>query len=351
MSILLNRKFYFWFGLAGLLPTTFFYSSNLFTGKLGWEDLRTWMVLIDIVFSILITLIISAVVISSVTWLEKALPWNKGIVKRLVAEVVLTFTGALVSMYLITLLLYHYLGVCSDEEFDGYLFKQLATAAIMNFLLVSVSEGAYFFIEWKKSLLETERLKQEQLQSQFDGLKNQLNPHFLFNSLNALSALVHEDPDKAETFIEEFADVYRYVLDNKGKALVPLKEELDFLQSYAYLHLIRFDKNLRVNVKVDGSRLNDEVPPLSLHELFENAVKHNKISSAHPLTIDVFVEDDFLCVRNNLQVRKEDVKSTGTGLKNLTARYGLLSDRPPEFHQNNQTYSARIPLIQHQLQA
>ena len=194
--------------------------------------------------------------------------------------------------------------------------------------------------------LRTEQQARQQLLSRFETLKNQVNPHFLFNSLNVLSSLVHEDPDLAEDFIAKLTRVYRYVLDLKEQVLLPLEAELAFIKSYFFLHQIRFGNKLRLYVQVPPEDQQCLLPPFTLQLLVENAIKHNVITHQQPLTIELFTEGrEYFVVRNNFQARTEKIDSTGIGLQNLRGRYALLGDQEPEFGQIGAHYVARVPLL------
>jgi PAS domain S-box-containing protein len=193
---------------------------------------------------------------------------------------------------------------------------------------------------------EREEIEKGVAQAQFESLKNQVNPHFLFNSLNVLSSLVHIDPDLSEKFIDQLARSYRYLLEQKDKELVPLKTEIEFVQSFSFLLKIRFEEKLKINIKLPAEAMNDLIAPLTLQLLIENAVKHNTVSLEEPLIIDLFMDSDkYLVVKNNLQIRVQRMPSTGLGLKNIINRYKLLTNAAPEFQVLNDTYIARIPLI------
>lgn len=193
---------------------------------------------------------------------------------------------------------------------------------------------------------EREEIEKGVAQAQFESLKNQVNPHFLFNSLNVLSSLVHIDPDLSEKFIDQLARSYRYLLEQKDKELVPLKTEIEFVNSFSFLLKIRFEEKLKINIKLPAEAMNDLIAPLTLQLLIENAVKHNTISIEEPLIIDLFMDsDNYLVVKNNLQARVQRMPSTGVGLKNIINRYKLLTTAIPEFQILNDRYIARIPLI------
>jgi len=190
------------------------------------------------------------------------------------------------------------------------------------------------------------RVQKENLQSQFEVLKQQVNPHFLFNSLNVLTSLIKVDPDLAETFTERLSKVYRYVLENKDKDLVSLATEMEFLRAYVFLLDIRFTGKVFVDINFDDQQTDTFVVPLALQLLIENAIKHNTFSKKSPLKVALFIDEDHtLNVVNNLQNRETHMKSTGIGLVNITKRYALLSDRQPSFEMTEEHFIAKIPLI------
>lgn len=169
------------------------------------------------------------------------------------------------------------------------------------------------------------KVQKENLQSQFDVLKQQVNPHFLFNSLNVLTSLIRIEPELAEKFTEHLSKVYRYVLENKDNELVKLSTELDFLDAYLFLLNIRFMDKIRVNINISDQRKEAMVIPLAMQLLIENAIKHNSMSKKSPLVIDIFVDEQcYLNIINNLQEREAHMTSTGVGLKNIQNRYLLL---------------------------
>jgi len=189
-------------------------------------------------------------------------------------------------------------------------------------------------------------LQKENLQSQFDVLKQQVNPHFLFNSLNVLTSLIKLEPDLAEKFSEQLSKVYRYVLENKDNELVDLNTELNFLDAYIFLLHIRFVDKLRVNINIPEDRRGDQIIPLAMQLLFENAIKHNIMSKSEPLTIDVFIDsDNYLNIVNNLQERPSQLISTGVGLKNIQNRYLLLNNTEPVFEKTETHFIAKVPLV------
>jgi PAS domain S-box-containing protein len=191
------------------------------------------------------------------------------------------------------------------------------------------------------------RLQKENLQSQFDVLKQQVNPHFLFNSLNVLISLIKLEPSLAETFTERLAKVYRYVLENRDENLVPVKTEMDFLRAYIFLIDTRFQGKVHIQIDFDEEKESRVILPLSLQLLIENAIKHNTFSTKSPLTIRLFIDDeDYLNVVNNLQIREKHIASTGIGLQNIRSRYALICDKEPAFRQTEKEFIAKIPLLE-----
>lgn len=189
------------------------------------------------------------------------------------------------------------------------------------------------------------RLQKENLQSQFEVLRQQVNPHFLFNSLNVLTSLIKLEPDLAEQFTEHLSKVYRYVLENKDNDLVSLQTELDFLDAYIFLLNIRFMDKIIVKVDIGEQKRECQILPLALQLLIENAIKHNSMSKRNPLKIEIFIgPDNVLHVENNLQERESHMVSTGVGLRNIAHRYNLLEMPEPEFIKTETKFIARVPL-------
>lgn len=218
-----------------------------------------------------------------------------------------------------------------------------ALERINNTLEENVAERTKQLTKANTQLLKVQK---ENLQSQFEVLKQQVNPHFLFNSLNVLTSLIKVDPDLAEVFTERLSKVYRYVLENKEKDLVTLATELEFLNAYFFLLEIRFVQKLFIDIRIDKKHHEALILPIAIQLIIENAIKHNAFSKAHPLKIDLFVDADHcLNIINNLSERETKLVSTGVGLKNILRRYGLVSDQKPEFIKTDTQFIARLPLL------
>ncbi|MCI4669112.1 MAG: histidine kinase [Bacteroidia bacterium] len=206
-------------------------------------------------------------------------------------------------------------------------------------------ELAYFLEEWKKNIQQREALTREHIQSQFEALKKQLDPHFLFNSLNSLASLIDPANQPAQDYLERLSDVYRYVLDTRKKATNTVKDELEFLNSYIYLNKVRFRDNLQIKLDVGTDSLNKHIPALSLQLLVENAIKHNIISKEKPLQIQVFDEQDTLIVSNNKQIKNTLGPSNKIGLQNIQNRYDLLGGKRLIVSTDTRMFSVKLPLL------
>jgi hypothetical protein len=217
----------------------------------------------------------------------------------------------------------------------------------INLFLNTLNAIFYFLRELRHTQVEAEELKKTSLQAQFQSLKDQVNPHFLFNNLNVLSSLVHKDANQATEFIQQLAKVYRYVLQNQEKELVEVGSELEFMEAYVYLLRTRFHENLHISIDVPVHLLQCYTVPVALQMVVENALKHNISSKNRPLRIEVFAEADRqLVVRNNLQLRPVVEPSTNLGLKNIMRRYGFVSERPVEVVRDDTSFSVKLPLLQ-----
>jgi two-component system, LytTR family, sensor kinase len=331
--------------LLGMFPPFFILLSNqLSSGSVAVNKELCFDLAQGLLFSITVTMFLFYGTVFIIHLLHSKIPWHRNTFKRLVTELVLVTGYAFAGMYLISWLFSRF--VFGIDNFRDHLFQNEVLAITISLMVTMFMEAKYFLSEWKTALIRSEQMKREITESQYEALKNQVNPHFLFNSLNSLTALVHKDPDKAVEFISEFSKIYRYVLDTSSKVVVELSRELDFLQSYFFLQKIRFGENLKVEINIPSEKLHSFVPPLSLQLLAENAIKHNEISSAKPLHIFISTEENFLVMKNDLQRRDEPVDSTGIGLQNLQSRYEAISDVHPEFSAKGKYFIARIPIIE-----
>lgn len=237
------------------------------------------------------------------------------------------------------------LGGSANEDAIEILYYKTIFDFFYALLVIGGLHSISFFEEWKQSLIKTESLQKQNLESHLATLKNQISPHFLFNSLNVLSTLIHTDPKLAEKFINRLSLVYRYLLDNKDKEVINLDTELDFVNSYLFLLKIRFGANLVVNMNLDY-HFDAMLPPMALQMLIENAIKHNIVAEQKPLTIDITVDDNaYLVISNNLQLRTDSPRSTHVGLGNIRKRYEFLTNKEVEVTKTQDEYIVKIPLL------
>ena len=230
------------------------------------------------------------------------------------------------------------------------LAREVRFSLVPTTAVLTLYETMYFFEQWKTSLGRAEALGRAQNQAQLDALQGQLDPHFLFNNLNTLAALIEPGNAPAQEFVEQLADVYRYVLLAQGRATVPLAEELAFIETYLALHKARFRDNLRVEISIAPAALARHVAPLSVQLLVENALKHNVASREHPLHLRLTVADDApeaLVVENTLRPRTAGfAPGTGTGLANVRRRYELLgAAQAVEAAADGPAFRVRLPLL------
>lgn len=273
------------------------------------------------------------------------IPWLEQPLKRLLISILLTF-GITLIVAILAQTVYGWL--CCKVPFSD-VFKRwdwgfYGVVLVFTFFISTFMHGRQFFFQYRTSLLEAEQLKQENLESQYEILKNQVNPHFLFNSLNVLYSMVHKDPDGAAKFIKKLSDVYRYVLDSREKEVVLLSEEITALNAYLFLIRTRFGQSVICNMdlKVDSDQW---IIPLSLQMLVENAIKHNAFTLNNPIQIDIFQEGDTVIVENSLNRKNEKIASSNLGLKNIQSRYAYLSDQKVEIIERDTLFRVSIPLL------
>ena len=231
------------------------------------------------------------------------------------------------------------------EETIVPLKLNLIYAWLVNLLFHLINTILFYFKEYKLKWIEAEELKRMSAQAELQLVKNQINPHFLFNNLNVLSALVIQNNTEANKFIEEFSKVYRYILDHQDKELVELKRELHFIDPYIFLLQKRFPESIYIHMEVPGKYGNYYIIPAAIQMLIENAIKHNVASSSRPLHINISLQNDTITVSNNKHPKKSVERSTGIGLQNIVKRYAIVSNRAVKIDNSEDFFSVDLPLI------
>ncbi|HZG24406.1 MAG TPA: histidine kinase [Chitinophagaceae bacterium] len=255
-------------------------------------------------------------------------------------------------MFVTIVIRYLNLWIYSKTLFWGYAFNadaylyNIFVALLYVVIVAGIYEGIYYFQKWKLLFYETELLKRENLQTQLDSLKTQINPHFLFNNLSSLASLIMEDQRLAVTFVKELSSVYRYLLQANEKNLATLDKELGFINNYYHLLHTRFGDGIELSTTVDEKYLSHLLPPLTLQILVENAVKHNAILPERPLRIRILTDENGnLAVVNNLQKKTSPVISHKLGLRNIQSKYKLLMSGEVVVQQTTDAFTVIVPLI------
>ena len=248
-----------------------------------------------------------------------------------------------------TLGLYYVFVKFVNPLFENDIFYNQSINYILVAIITIIFLGIFYFLDKKKSQLEKEIVKEstkaETATAKFESLKNQLDPHFLFNSLNVLTGLIEENPENAIDFTTSLSKIYRYVLEQKDKEVVPIQEELIFAKTYINLLKLRFENS--IDFELDQSLINDGefIVPLSLQILLENTIKHNIVSEQKPLKIKIYKQDNNLIVENTLQPKDSIKDSTGVGLNNIINRYQLISNREVVIAKENNLFQVKIPIL------
>ncbi len=276
-------------------------------------------------------------------FLDRKYPFERNVFKRLSLQFVMTF------LVVILFRLANYSWVRPLLPFKMSKELWYTSFAVNLFMVLSVILfifGFHFFSRWKEQKVMAAELEKEKVLVQYDNLKNQLNPHFLFNTLSSLNSLIFENPQLASEFLQQLSKVYRYVLENKEKSLVTLETEIRFVTHYIQLLKARFEQGMDVSIRVPDSALSKGIAPVTLQILIENATKHNTTQKMSPLDIRVFCEGDFLIVQNNIQKKQVIESSNGQGLENLKNLYGYLTDKEVAIEESDTYFTVKIPLLE-----
>jgi signal transduction histidine kinase len=231
--------------------------------------------------------------------------------------------------------------------YDDLMFRQvIIMGLIFSLLITAVFTAEYFFYRWNDARIKSMEMEQLTTQAQLEALKLQLDPHFLFNNLSIVTALVEDQPGIAISYITKLSSIYRYMLSNRTKNTILLMDELEFIKAYLFLYEIRYGEGIKVDIEENQSVLQLALPPLTLQLLIENAIKHNVFSNEEPLNIHIyFPEGKVMVVENNVMIKTDPELSTNMGLKNISERYRLMGLQLPVVTNNEHVFRVEIPLI------
>lgn len=273
-----------------------------------------------------------------------------------------TIMGVISTIFVnvILVLFCNYINFIVFQKHDSSLFFS-GDLGLFNWFMINIAllisailHAKSFIEEWKKSTRKEvveQKLIAKSANAQFESLKNQLDPHFLFNSLNVLSSLIDENPNQAQRFTASMSKIYRYVLEQKDKELVTVEEEIEFAKTYCNLLETRFEDSVGFDFQVDENTLKSYVVPLSLQLLLENCIKHNFATSAKPLQIKIYSENGYLLIENNLQQREQVKESAGIGLSNIVQRYALLTKQNVFIEKSPDFFKVKIPMLTQKISA
>lgn len=277
--------------------------------------------------------------------LNHSLPYERGLLNRIATQLILGWL--LVECVMIPIALYAYQRVMPLEvSLDKIHFLFIGLTAFFGSSMINLGFIAdHFFGQWRKNAVRAARLEKEKAQVQFNNLKNQLKPHFLFNSLASLDSLIMDNPELARQFLQQLSKIYRYLLKSQEKGLVRVETEAEFAKNYISLLSMRFPDSLSVDLELDPLTLDHQVVPLTLQILLENAIKHNTIHAQHPLRITITSEGDWLTVANNTNPKEKVENSNGTGLANLSCLYEFLGMCPLNIQKERESFYVKVPLF------
>lgn len=308
----------------------------------GWnKSLKTFLLYFSWSYAICFTQWLGQLVINEA--MSKRYDWKTQAARRSITHVILSalYSGLAFALVQIVMswLIYHKL-----SNVWGYLFNASLMAVLISVCITLIYTSIGFFKAWKKSIIEAEQFKTEMLSYKYESLQNQINPHFLFNSFNVLSDLVYEDQAKAVEFIQQMSKLFRYVLDNRDKEMVPLAQEENFIKSFCFLLQNRFEDKLHIEIKLNA-QADDMLIPMALQVLVENCVKHNIVSSKQPLHIAITRNEGYIKVVNNLQEKSGNNASNKIGLNNIKQQYKFFTNNELIIEKTAKTFEVSIPVL------
>lgn len=271
--------------------------------------------------------------------LDEYFPWRSSIVKRIFVQLFIQIVLVILVLLLLKLLI-PYLFM------DTTAFRQtFVIGVVLSLLSSTIFTAGSFFIQWNEAALRAAKYEKKVTQAELEHLKRQINPHFLFNNFSTLASLIEEDTQLAVEYVQRLSIIYRHVLKDEELHIVPLHDELDFINSYLFLYKMRYQESLIVTVDIPEDLMEKGIATATMQLLVENAIKHNSISRQNPLKIEIFTKDNFIVIRNNINPIIKPVDSTGIGLRNISYRYNLLSEKSIKIEHSEHAFLVKVPLL------
>lgn len=269
-------------------------------------------------------------------------------------RIAIGFLASFVLSLFVIFLLRLFISVGIEKQSLSIFFKEekasnYIVASVFTFIVLLIVHFVYLYKWYQENKLKEQKVIAGNASAKFESLKNQIDPHFLFNSLNVLSSLIEENPDNAQKFTTSLSKIYRYVLEQKDKELVSVEEELAFAKTYMNLLKMRFENSISYELPINYNHPEAKVVPLSLQLLLENTIKHNSASEQKPLYIKIYIENNYLVIENNLQKKEVLQDRNGVGLQNIVARYALISERKVLIDENESAFRVLIPILTKQI--
>lgn len=282
--------------------------------------------------------------------LDRVFQENRFSPKRIIIGFVSSF---FISLFFIAILRIFTQVVIQKQSLISFLASEKAAnyveSSVITFIVLLVFHSLHFYKIYQENKVTQQKIIAGTANAKFESLKNQIDPHFLFNSLNVLSSLIEENPDNAQRFTTSLSKIYRYVLEQKDKELVSVEDELSFAKTYMNLLKMRFENSLFYELPTENINPDARVVPLSLQLLLENTVKHNVVSEQKPLHIRIFIDGDYLAIQNDLQKKEVLQDRQGVGLLNIVNRYGIITDRKVKVQEDEKNFTVRIPILTKQI--
>lgn len=336
----------FWFSVIGILilslSTDYIFNNSFQTYPLTLAFL-SWAA--SLIVTICDWLIIRRILI----FLRKKYPDFSDDVKRIVFFLLANITTVLIVDYVIGNSIEYVYRLFGENANYYTQFRVLLPVILLTIMIMAIYEAMYYYIRLKKSIRDEEQSKQVIIQAQLDALRNQAQPHFFFNTLNTLRDIIDQNSkEDAKEFVDKLSDMYRFLLEAGNANLISLRDELKFSKAYIHIQSERFGDNLKLNWNIPEDALGIMIVPMSLQLLLENAIKHNIISKAKPLTVDINISDDYIVITNKIQAKSTQLPSTKVGLKNIEKRYTLITKKSIKIVNDGNEFSVSLPILKTQ---